>query len=145
MMKKFVMILFLLIFTSFGVFAANCFDSDGGLEYYEKGTTKLEGYTSYNEDECFGSKLTEYYCNNEGGTSSKYYQCPKKCIDGACVDVDVPNYNYIIKEDIGDFNFWYDETNFYEKDDVFYKEDRVSIVGHYKKDDLLLTVQRSRF
>ena len=63
-----------------------CTDSDGGLDYYRKGTTSKQYPYTQSSDKCNGDILTEYYC---GGISiievlSENYNCPFGCTDGAC-------------------------------------------------------------
>ena len=85
----------------------NCVDSDGGLDYYTKGTTTgREGYSDSKDtthmDYCFNSQkypenikidgcsdyncgVQEYFCNSNG---LKYYTtalCNEGCKDGACL------------------------------------------------------------
>jgi hypothetical protein len=67
----------------------SCTDTDGGLQYYVKGT--ISGYYADQRyvytDSCTGNLLTEYYCYTTNYGYS-YYNCAyvgKKCIDGACV------------------------------------------------------------
>jgi|GEM_PF-6615718 len=77
---------------------STCTDSDGGKDYYEKGTVKrcfLGGECEEATDsceqctgllpvsvECFA--VREYYC--EGNQiKSEIYKCPKNCVDGACI------------------------------------------------------------
>jgi hypothetical protein len=65
-----------------------CTDSDGGKNYYEKGTVEENGktYTDY----CLNdSTLKEYHClpyssTGLGGPAQVDYQCPYGCKDGAC-------------------------------------------------------------
>jgi antitoxin component YwqK of YwqJK toxin-antitoxin module len=72
-------------------FFGSCFyDSDEGINYYERSMPLFEvdnvfyGVDS-NLDFCSGNTLVEYYCNNEGGASSDFYDCPNGCSDGACI------------------------------------------------------------
>lgn len=77
-----------------------CTDTDGGLDYYNKGIVKgfparLEDGSSYSkmEDFCLvagGSfkYINEYYCDKGAGGDLIYtttYECPSICNDGACV------------------------------------------------------------
>lgn len=68
-----------------------CSDSDGGKEYYVKGT--ITGYMAFDEpnyDRCNGTILQEVYCyENLGYTES--YTCQGICIDGACMDITPPS------------------------------------------------------
>jgi hypothetical protein len=68
-----------------------CVDSDGGVNYYERGNTNPR--PCYQEpcpstgvwtDECLDSRvLLEYSCKNLGG---EIYTCPYRCEDGACIE-----------------------------------------------------------
>ena len=80
--------------------SVSCYDSDGGADYYKKGTTTLtEEYgnsskiVSLCKDFCRGNTLYEYFCSTEsdgtqGGKSIKVKSveiiCPNGCQDGAC-------------------------------------------------------------
>ena len=68
-----------------------CTDSDGGKDYYVKGTCKDNiGTTNTMTDFCVGNDLYETYCDNtfegyqcvQAGTP---YKCPNGCQDGACI------------------------------------------------------------
>lgn len=83
-----------------------CNDSDGGLNYYEKGTLNDSYYFSDGEQKLFedsctskeinednsityhysysGDFLAEYSCNNHQGAD--FYECPHGCEDGACTE-----------------------------------------------------------
>ncbi len=81
-----------------GTTTATCTDSDGGKDYYMKGTTSNQFATQ--TDTCvtgfalerYGYDLYEYYCS---GPNPNYdgsydvipegYKCPNGCKDGACV------------------------------------------------------------
>ena len=77
-----------------------CYDSDGGKNYYVKGTTTFYG-KSY-EDSCKnstegidntihlyeGKYLNEDFCVNENTFSSTNYECPNGCKDGSCLKGD---------------------------------------------------------
>ncbi len=61
-----------------------CYDSDGGKNYYEKGTaknTKQELSDHCNSD----GTLTEKYCTDNGGISAEIVQCDHGCQDAACI------------------------------------------------------------
>lgn len=70
-----------------------CTDSDGGKDYYVKGTT----YGPYvnNIDTCYqdGIGLQEQYCNSLGTQSAAYYNCPNGCQNGACLQAPIGNLN----------------------------------------------------
>jgi hypothetical protein len=68
----------------------NCTDTDGGRNYYVKGTTTgLDWFNhiSTGTDECNGDTLTELYCSGQL-YSYEYYPCsaPMSCQDGACTN-----------------------------------------------------------
>jgi len=85
--------------------AAECVDSDGGLDYYVKGRI-TSGYDSYTntsissndriEDVCAWQNnaafspaspvLMEQYCANSTTRFTKLYSCPFGCYDGACLN-----------------------------------------------------------
>jgi len=59
-----------------------CLDSDGGINYVEKGTVFYNGgYT----DTCIDIILEEYYCTEGGHLGIDHYSCPKACVNGACM------------------------------------------------------------
>jgi hypothetical protein len=67
----------------------SCTDSDGGKNYYMRGTVSDGGksYTDYCID---SSTLREYFClpytpGGLGGVAQEDYKCPNGCKDGACV------------------------------------------------------------
>jgi len=64
-----------------------CTDSDGGLNYYVKGTVELSGQK--NVDYCIDNNtLREYWCTGMGGVewvNGEDYTCPYGCKDGACL------------------------------------------------------------
>jgi hypothetical protein len=86
-----------------------CTDTDGGRDYYKKGTVTLKKISSdgsvvsvkkvedvcdmHNEanstDEKATNMLHEYYCNGSEIASESFY-CPNGCVDGACVIGDEP-------------------------------------------------------
>lgn len=63
----------------------SCTDSDGGKNYYTKGTT-WDRYSGVNQiDYCSGSKsLVEYFCL-EGYRKSVLISCLQSCTSGACI------------------------------------------------------------
>ncbi|KKP30891.1 MAG: hypothetical protein UR22_C0035G0001, partial [Parcubacteria group bacterium GW2011_GWC2_32_10] len=62
-----------------------CSDSDGGEDYYVKGTIKY-GSSDVAIDSCKYSNtwVDEYYCGENGDVKSKSEYCPKGCENGAC-------------------------------------------------------------
>jgi hypothetical protein len=67
-----------------------CVDSDGGLNYYVKGTVTVCTFTEQGGgcgaaiDSCNGNILTEGYCKGTD-LNSLTYTCPYGCKDGACI------------------------------------------------------------
>lgn len=69
-----------------GNFPAQCRDSDGGMNYNEKGTiisTDETKKTDYCETR--PGTLVEYYCLKDGSSTSTVYTCSDGCKDGKCV------------------------------------------------------------
>lgn len=63
-----------------------CVDSDGGYDYYTKGSAVL-GNSSY-PDICYSdNRLREGICNADGTNGPALYTCPNGCVDGACIAV----------------------------------------------------------
>ncbi|MEK6818483.1 MAG: hypothetical protein AABY10_00960, partial [Nanoarchaeota archaeon] len=68
----------------------NCTDSDGGVNYEEKGTANSLTDVCYNDllNRTMDKKLMEYYCNydrNPSGEATRtIYECSAGCLDGAC-------------------------------------------------------------
>jgi len=70
-----------------------CTDSDGGLNYYEKGIVnglELPNITDTWQDYCGvaaeeGGNLVEYICDKNNYGKKDIYNCPNGCKDGACV------------------------------------------------------------
>jgi hypothetical protein len=80
--------------TSVDVFdndATICTDSDGGEDYYTKGTVSgyINGVKYSYSDSCSQpgdtNPLNEYVCTSDGFYTSLSYDCPNGCSDGACV------------------------------------------------------------
>jgi len=65
---------------------APCSDTDGGLNYYVRGSIKGAMPQDFNPaDICLSpTRLREVYCDNEFGAAYQY-ECPAGCTDGACV------------------------------------------------------------
>ncbi|MBI4116503.1 hypothetical protein HY449_02045 [Candidatus Pacearchaeota archaeon] len=72
--------------------AAKCVDSDGGKDYYKKGTTsgidaKTKKQTSQ-VDKCSNSKtLVEFFCDANNRVASASASCKKGCGSGACAEI----------------------------------------------------------
>ncbi|MFH1801494.1 MAG: DUF5667 domain-containing protein [archaeon] len=71
-------------------FEGECADSDGGRDYYVKGTVvgkhQTTGFTQYHIDTCIDDKkLAEGFCGDNNGVSSISYSCPNGCQDGVCI------------------------------------------------------------
>ena len=90
-----------------------CTDSDGGLDYYVKGTTVglfwqdtiNQGSLKY-YDSCSGCDnnmknckyVSEYSCRDDGKVDSLEYPCPNGCYNGVCIKIE--NKTEEIKEQI---------------------------------------------
>jgi hypothetical protein len=59
-----------------------CSDSDGGIDYREKGTIYSDNLGT-STDTCEGDTLIEYYCTGRMG-KMKSYKCVDGCEDGEC-------------------------------------------------------------
>jgi len=89
-----------------------CTDSDGGINYYVKGTLTIQGKEGYltdacqiktgnasytSTDSCFGNDcyLEEAYCYSSSKSyrtyPADYYNCPNGCKDGACLSTAQPS------------------------------------------------------
>ena len=92
-MKKTVLwCLFFLLMISTSASAA-CTDSDGGKDYYVKGTTSTD--SSWSEDRCLQyGQLTEIYCGDGGVMSSITFTCPNGCEDGACLPANCTSHDH---------------------------------------------------
>ena len=81
-----------------------CTDSDGGLNYYNKGIVTFFGEEGGREmpDFCDNDGLLhEYYClDTEGYYSVQKYVCPNRCKNGACVEYIQPK-EYICTDSDG--------------------------------------------
>ncbi|MEM2918450.1 MAG: hypothetical protein QXY62_03015 [Candidatus Altiarchaeota archaeon] len=71
-----------------------CTDSDGGINYYEKGVTKrvVGAYKEQNTDYChyYDLMVREFYCNQAGFIVHMDHSCSldppyTKCVDGRCI------------------------------------------------------------
>ncbi|MFH1521192.1 MAG: hypothetical protein ABID61_06105 [Candidatus Micrarchaeota archaeon] len=59
-----------------------CNDTDGGKDYYEKGT--VINSTATGTDYCRGIILTERYCKTDKSIGLDTHVCPNGCTDGRC-------------------------------------------------------------
>lgn len=73
-----------------------CSDSDGGLNYYERGSAVPKGGGDITYDYCNNinsqkesNTLVEFYCESDNSIelSLEEYNCPKGCLNGACIEV----------------------------------------------------------
>ncbi|MFH1585596.1 MAG: hypothetical protein ABIB79_02425 [archaeon] len=84
-------IIFLVFVLSLVSAATSCVDSDGGKNYYVKGTAKQLDDPSYYSfiDQCLtpnGKALAEYYCESVNHCPRReVYECPKGCLNGVCL------------------------------------------------------------
>ncbi|OYT35124.1 MAG: hypothetical protein B6U87_00915 [Candidatus Aenigmarchaeota archaeon ex4484_52] len=108
----------------------NCTDSDGGKNYYVKGTLTAkngEQITDYCSNDYY---VKEYFCpTNYDGIDSVDYNCPNGCKDGACINLsgdgetteDDPSKNsYLEEKKINNFRV---EEGYYVFDIFFIFED----------------------
>ncbi|RLG10671.1 hypothetical protein DRN73_07230 [Candidatus Pacearchaeota archaeon] len=64
---------------------SSCSDTDGGINYYEKGTATSS--TASVTDFCLTNKtLQEVYCDSNNYVNSVQYTCPVNCSQGACIN-----------------------------------------------------------
>ncbi|MCX6739999.1 MAG: hypothetical protein NTZ49_02100 [Candidatus Parcubacteria bacterium] len=76
---------------------ANCIDSDGGKNYYTRGTVRNLAGSILATDKCSrkdflgrvyfvlsGKYITEYFCSGSS-LDKTLYLCPKGCYNGACI------------------------------------------------------------
>lgn len=70
-------------FNTSGNVAAGCHDTDGGLNYYIKGSVNVG--SSVRTDYCIGEKVAEFYCE-AGEARMTIHECPKYCVGGRCVE-----------------------------------------------------------
>jgi hypothetical protein len=64
--------------------ATKCVDSDKGADGYVKGTLTYNKMTY--PDICLNdTTVKEYYCTTTDAVGTKYINCAKKCVDGACI------------------------------------------------------------
>ena len=64
----------------------SCTDSDGGKNYYVKGSLYQSEEAYQYKDYCVNGKvLREFWCMDSGQAGSEYYTCPYGCKDGACI------------------------------------------------------------
>jgi len=86
-----------------GGITPTCTDSDGGKNYYVKGTVEgsWEGYENIEKetDACCidcenrisvekAENLIEVFCNDKGYIDLEIYECPNGCEDGACIEAE---------------------------------------------------------
>lgn len=78
-----------------------CTDTDGGKDYYEKGTNKftIDGESTTVSDKCVASnKLQEVYCDSDNSLASVTKDCT--CSNGACVSSATPGHVKITLKNI---------------------------------------------
>lgn len=66
---------------------ANCVDTDGGQDYYVRGSTT--GLNNQNQwttftDYCGGNQLQEFWCNYDNKAILTQHNCPTGCANGKC-------------------------------------------------------------
>jgi hypothetical protein len=67
-----------------GVVAQTCTDTDGGVDYYAKGTC-TDSYGRNATDVCDMGTLTENYCSSTNECTYDLRSCLYGCQDGACI------------------------------------------------------------
>jgi hypothetical protein len=61
-----------------------CIDTDGGRDYYNKGTLTAGDYTA--DDFCsLTTQVWELFCTDDGYKAGEKYTCPDGCLNGACL------------------------------------------------------------
>ncbi|MFH0711510.1 MAG: LamG-like jellyroll fold domain-containing protein [archaeon] len=65
--------------------SSECTDSDGGKDYYIKGTATGKSSISYTDSCILTTRLYESFCRSNGYASRELYSCPNGCSDGACI------------------------------------------------------------
>jgi len=88
-----------------GVSTANattdtCADSDGGLNYKEKGTVTTDS-SSYTDTCVSGNdQIVEGYCKDDNTTGYDFYTCPAGCSSGECkIDLNPKNVSVVCSAD----------------------------------------------
>ncbi|MBI2103321.1 hypothetical protein HYT55_05745 [Candidatus Woesearchaeota archaeon] len=69
---------------------SDCYESDGGKDFYKKGEKNNQGGVQFPADECILTgyvtpPLKEYYCDENGQMTTKLVGCPNGCQEGACL------------------------------------------------------------
>ena len=89
-MRRLITIIILIAILSSIVLAEDCTDTDGGLNYFERGT--VEGWNidhterMVNSDACNNGNLVEMYCNENDVIAYEFdVECEFGCLNGACV------------------------------------------------------------
>jgi hypothetical protein len=93
--------------------APTCTDSDGGIDYYVKGTV-VDKYKNVHVDECGtdGKGLFEVSCDitNAGLAHVDYSTCAYGCVDGACLKEPSPTPTPLPTEST-DWTQWFDRDD----------------------------------
>jgi len=92
-MKAKILFSIFLVLILAGFVSAQCTDTDGGVNYYQKGVVTSLNYYGTGEnltqtDACEdnGIYLQEKWCSEDGiGISGNEFQCPNGCVNGVCV------------------------------------------------------------
>lgn len=115
--------------------AITCIDSDGGIDYFKKGTITESTDSSNNTstDNCINEKiLSEYYCPTQGVNNANVltYTCLVACENGACINqVSSANNTFCTDSDKG-IDYYikgYVSTNYNEQNPDFKTEDSCMI------------------
>jgi PKD repeat protein len=97
-MKRYILLV-LVIFLSSYAYAA-CYDTDGGINYKQKGTCKDTNNTE-GSDSCMTWGLVEYYCIHNG-CAAQIRTC-EKCQDGVCLSKEADDVQQVNKAPIVNF------------------------------------------
>ena len=88
-----------------------CYDSDGGRNYYVKGTV-IDKYGHKYTDHCQidldanASRVIEFYCLGNQKVGVDVHTCPNGCIDGVCIGTPTTTIPPICKDSDGGKNFY---------------------------------------
>ena len=63
----------------------DCIDSDGGLDYYVKGTASKKDWTTITDFCVNSTTLSETICNSVGNPTYAKYYCPEGCNRDVCI------------------------------------------------------------
>jgi len=105
------------------VTTTKCTDSDGGKNYYVKGTTRglaANDAISTDTDSCrvknyYGDGyeyVVEWFCKSDRiNMGALFYPCPNGCSDGVCITT-----TDVVEENLLSVSIWTDKSTYYEGD-----------------------------